>query len=242
MLGAYIAGSSGAHMNPAVTLANCVYRGFPGKKLPAYALAQILSGLCAAAVIYGNYKSAIDIFEGGVDIRTVPAASKNATAGIFATYPADFMTKTESFFSEVIATGLLVFMIYALQNDNNYGAGKSMVRLGLFSTIFGIASCFGWETSFAINPARDLGPRLLTSMVGYGAAVYTTANYYFWVPLLAPIAGALLGGLIYDVMLFTGESPINTPYWGLYRFVPGGRRRYARMGYQLPDESEQSLI
>nr|POE79666.1 aquaporin-3 [Quercus suber] len=225
MLGAYTAGISGAHLNPAVTLANCIYRSFPWRKLPVYVLAQLIGGLCAAAVIYGNYNSAIDVFEGGAGIRTVPDASEHATAAIFATYPASFMTTTGEFFSEFIATAILMFMIYCLQDNSNYGAGH-MVPLGLFATVFGIATCFGWETSFAINPARDLGPRLLTSMVGYGSAVYTTANHYFWIPLVAPTLGAVFGGFLYDTLLFTGQSPINTPYWGLYRFVPGMRRKY----------------
>ena len=71
----------------------------------------------AAAVVYGNYKSAIDVFEGGAGIRTVPGYSETATAGIFCTYPADFMTKTGQFFSEFIASMLLMFLIYALKDD-----------------------------------------------------------------------------------------------------------------------------
>jgi aquaglyceroporin related protein len=71
MLGVYTAGKSGAHLNPAVTLANCIYRKFPWRKFPTYTLAQILGAFCASAVVYGNYKSAIDMFEGGPGIRTV---------------------------------------------------------------------------------------------------------------------------------------------------------------------------
>jgi aquaglyceroporin related protein len=71
MLGVYVGGKSGAHLNPAVTLANCIYRKFPWRKLPIYTVAQTLGAFCAAAVVYGNYKSAIDQFEGGPGIRTV---------------------------------------------------------------------------------------------------------------------------------------------------------------------------
>lgn len=108
MLGVYASGISGAHINPAVTFANCVFRGFPWRKFPVYALAQVLGAMCAAGVVYANYKSAIDVFEGGAGIRTVPGYSKNATAGIFCTYPAEFMTKTGQFFSEFIASTLLM--------------------------------------------------------------------------------------------------------------------------------------
>lgn len=137
MLGVYAGGKSGAHLNPAVTFANCVYRKFPWRKFPIYAFAQTLGAFCAAGVVYGNYKSAIDVYEGGPNIRTVPGYSNHSSAGIFCTYPAAFMTKTGQFFSEFIASGILMFMIYALKDDGNLGAGD-MVPLGLFFVIFGI--------------------------------------------------------------------------------------------------------
>ncbi|KAJ5983573.1 hypothetical protein N7481_005672 [Penicillium waksmanii] len=123
MLGVYVSGASGAHINPAVTFANCVFRKFPWRKLPVYAISQLLGAMCGAAIVYGNYKSAIDVFEGGPNIRTVPGYSDTATAGIFCTYPADFMTKTGQFFSEFIASAILMFMIFALKDDGNMGAG-----------------------------------------------------------------------------------------------------------------------
>lgn len=137
MLGVYTSGLSGAHLNPAVTFANCVFRKFPWRKFPAYACAQVLGAFCASGVVYANYKSAIDVFEGGPNIRTVPGYSVNATAGIFCTYPAEFMTTTGQFFSEFIASTLLMFLIYVLKDDGNLGAGN-LTPLGLFFVIFGI--------------------------------------------------------------------------------------------------------
>ncbi|KAI6804312.1 aquaporin [Hortaea werneckii] len=220
MLGVYVSGISGAHINPAVTFANCVFRKFPWKKFPVYAIAQVLGAMCAAAVVYGNYKSAIDTFEGGAGIRTVPGYSQNASAGIFCTYPAPFMSNVGQFFSEFTASALLMFLIYALKDDANLGAGK-LTPLGLFFVIFGIGQCWGWETGYAINLARDTGPRLVSYMIGYGPEVWRAGNYYFWVPMVAPFCGCTFGGFLYDLLLFTGESPINTPYLGLYRFLPG---------------------
>lgn len=180
MLGVYTSGISGAHINPAVTFANCIYRRFPWRKFPIYMVAQILGAMCASAVVYANYKSAIDVFEGGPNIRTVPGYSDTATAGIFCTYPAAFMTKTGQFFSEFIASTILMFLIYALKDDGNLGAGN-LTPLGLFFVIFGIGACFGWETGYAINLARDFGPRLMSYMLGYGPHVWTAGDYYFWV-------------------------------------------------------------
>jgi len=218
MLGVYTGGISGAHLNPAVTFANCLFRKFPWRKFPVYALAQILGAMTASAVVYANYKSAIDVYEGGANIRTVPGYSETATAGIFCTYPAEFMTKTGQFFSEFIASALLMFMIYALKDEGNIGAGP-LTPLGLFFVIFGIGACFGWETGYAINLARDFGPRLVSYMIGYGHEVWAAGGYYFWVPMVAPFFGCSFGAWLYDVFLFTGESPINTPAMGLKRFT-----------------------
>ena len=83
-----------------------------------------------------------DVFEGGPGIRTVPGYSENATAGIFCTYPQPFMTKTGQFFSEFIASTLLMFLIFVLKDDGNLGAGP-LTPLGLFFVIFGIGrSCY----------------------------------------------------------------------------------------------------
>lgn len=180
MLGVYTAGKSGGHLNPAVTLANCVFRGHPWRKLPLYTIAQVLGAMTAAAVVYGNYRSAIDMYEGGVGIRTV--GGENSTAGIFCTYPQPFMTRTGMFFSEFIASAILQFVIFALADSGNIGAGPLM-PLCLFFLIFGIGACFGWETGYAINLARDFGPRLVSYMIGYGTEVWSAGGYYFWVSL-----------------------------------------------------------
>jgi aquaglyceroporin related protein len=184
MLGVYCSGISGAHLNPAVTFANCVFRKFPWRKLPGYLVAQVLGAFCASGVVYANYLSAIIEYEGGANIRTVPgSASLTPTAGIFCTYPASFMTKTGMFFSEFIASTILMFCIYALKDDGNLGAGN-LTPLGLFFVIFGLGACFGWETGYALNLARDFGPRLMSYCVGYGHEVWSAGGYYFWVCLL----------------------------------------------------------
>ena len=104
--------------------------------------------------------------------------------------------------------------------------------------IFGLGATLGWETGYAINLARDFGPRLFTYFVGYGHNVWSAGGYYFWVrlipclpvivtmtnpalqiPMVAPFLGATFGGFLYDFLLYTGDSPINTPWLGLKRVV-----------------------
>lgn len=122
MLGIYVAGDSGAFLNPAITFSNCLYRQLPWRRFPVYFLAQILGGFVGSGIVYGNYVNAVDLVEGH-GVRSVPPA-KTATAGIFCTYPQPFMTKTGMFFSEVVASAILVFVLFALKDQSNCGVPK----------------------------------------------------------------------------------------------------------------------
>jgi len=97
-----------------------------------------------------------------------------------------------------------MFCIYALQDNGNLGAGN-LTPLMLFFVIFGIGACFGWETGYAINLARDFGPRLMSYMLGYGPEVWRAGNFYFWIPMVAPFFGCTFGGWLYDMFIFTGS-------------------------------------
>lgn len=213
MLGVYVAGNSGAFLNPAVTLTSCVLRKMPWRRLPVYTIAQILGAFLAAGVVYGNYVNGINAAEGH-NVRT------NVTAGIFATYPSADLSgaKASQFFEQFIASALLNFVIFALQDDSNKGsfvASGAWFPLCLFFLMFGIGASFGWQTGFAINLARDFGPRLMSYCVGYGNEVWTAGGYYFWIPMVAPYCGCLFGGILYDLFIYTGESPVNQPFFGL---------------------------
>lgn len=224
MLGVYMAGKSGGHINPAVTFANCLYRRFPWRKFPIYLVAQLLGGMAASAIVYANYISAIDQFE-GPGIRSV--GLETSTAGIFASYPQPFMTKTGMFFSEFIASALLMVVLYSLLDPANINA-PHMTPIALFFLVFGIGACFGWETGYAINLARDFGPRLVSYMLGYGGEVWSAGGYYFWVPMVAPFMGCAFGGFLYDLFIYEGrDSPINTPYMGLRRFLRPNRSTWS---------------
>ncbi|KII90783.1 hypothetical protein PLICRDRAFT_697263 [Plicaturopsis crispa FD-325 SS-3] len=202
------AGISGGHINPAVTLALATWRDFPWKKVPGFILAQLLGGLCGAGAVYANYFHAIDIFEGGRGIRTTPG-----TASLFSTYALDYMTSVSCFFDEFLGTVVLILVVLAVTDRRNTPPPNGLVPLVLFITILGIGAALGMQTGYAINPARDLGPRLLTSMVGYGKDVYTFRNHYWlWCPVIAPIIGAQFGTFVYDALLYTGsESILNRP-------------------------------
>ncbi|KAI0087004.1 aquaporin-like protein [Irpex rosettiformis] len=207
-LGVWVSGGvSGGHINPAVTIALATFRDFPWRKVPIYIFAQLLGGICGAGCIYANYIHAIDLVEGGRHVRTL------TTAGLFSTYAADYMTNVSCFFDEFLGTAILLICVLSFTDRANGPPPAGLVPLSLFILILGIGSALGMQTGYAINPARDLGPRILTAMVGYGGQVFTFRHqYWLWCPVLGPILGALVGTLVYDSLLFTGsEALVNQP-------------------------------
>ncbi|CAD0087751.1 unnamed protein product [Aureobasidium vineae] len=144
------------------------------------AVAQVLLGANDKTAPGGNGYGGYQSISWGW--ATVPP-SPTATAGIFCTYPKAYMTKASMFFSEFIASAILMFVIFALKDDTNNGVsqgGGNWFPLGLFFLIFGIGACFGVETGYAINLARDFGPRLMSYALGYGHEVFSAGGYYFW--------------------------------------------------------------
>lgn len=200
-------GISGGHINPAVTIAFATMRDFPWRKVPAFLLAQFLGAFVAAAIIYGNYLGAIDIVEGG-GARTI-----SGTAGLFATYPLDYVTNIRAFFDEFLGTAMLLIVVCAVTDNNNGPPPPGLVPLCLFFTLVAIGSALGMQTGYAINPARDFGPRTFTAMAGYGRAVYNFRHqYWLWCPVIAPICGGIVGVFFYDLFLYLGsESILNRP-------------------------------
>lgn len=191
------AGVSGAHLNPAVTLAFAALRRFPWRKVPAFVLAQGAGAFAGAAVTFLTYREAFDHFDGGARQVTGPLA----TAGIFATYPQPFLSAVPGgFVDQVVGTALLMLGIFAIADRRNIGpATAGPVLVGALVVLIGIT--FGFNAGYAINPARDLGPRLFTFLAGWGGEVFRAGSHWWWVPIVAPCIGAVLGGAVYDLFV-----------------------------------------
>ncbi|KAH9067500.1 aquaporin [Lactarius vividus] len=208
-LGVWISGGiSGGHLNPVVTICSAIFRKFPWKKVPLYIFGQLIGAFFGSLFVYANYSHAIDLFEGGKGIRTVPG-----TASLFTSYAAPYMPAANCFFDEFFATFLLLIAVWAVTDPRNSPPPSGMVPLVIFFVVLGIGTTFGMQTGFAINPARDLGPRLMTFTVGYGGEVFTYRNqFWFWCTTLGPLLGGIFACFLYDSLLYLGhDSPVNAP-------------------------------
>ncbi|RHY04318.1 hypothetical protein DYB25_010063 [Aphanomyces astaci] len=194
MLGIHAAGGvSGAHLNPAISIALAVYNRFPWKKVPMYALSQFVGAFIAALFVFIVYYPALNAMD--------PDRTVSKTAGIFATYPMSWEHQGSAFVCEMLATALLVFTIFSVDDPTNMPTNPIMKPLTVGLIVVMIGMSFGMPTGYAMNPARDLGPRTFTALAGWGSGVFTAANHYFWIPVVAPIVGAILGGGAYIVVI-----------------------------------------
>lgn len=190
-MGIYVAGkTSGAHLNPAVTVTLAAYRGFPWAKVIPYSIAQIAGAFLGAAIVFWNYHPAFLKADPGLD----------HTAGVFTTFPAFTGQPMAGLLDQIIGTALLMLMIFAITDERNQPpANLGPLMVGLIVVVIGMA--FGGMHGYAINPARDFGPRLLTVVAGFKNNGLTDGSYVFWVPIVGPLVGGLIGGFTYDALI-----------------------------------------
>jgi glycerol uptake facilitator protein len=208
ILGVYVAGRiSGGHINPAVTIALATFGDFPWRKVLPYSLAQTAGVFVAAIIVRFVYADLI---------FKVDPQHTIATQGIYSTLPGngvDGVGIPTAFFDQVVGTAILVFVVFALITvaNNPPQANLAPVVIGLL--VVGIGMAWGANAGYAINPARDFGPRLASLVTGYETAMFDqNGNLYFWLPIVAPIIGGLLGGALWkftiERYLPAGPEPV----------------------------------
>ncbi len=194
MLGIYVAGAiSGAHINPAVTLALAARGKLPWNKVLPYWGAQVLGAFVAALILYFVYQGAINNAIGGANI----ADPSKGVGYVFYTYPKAFVGTFGAFGDEFLGTALLTGLIFAIVDARNQPVQSNLNPLIIGFLIVAIGASFGLNTGYAINPARDLGPRLWIALVSGGES-FSVNNYYFWIPIVAPLLGGVVGAFVYD--------------------------------------------
>jgi glycerol uptake facilitator protein len=196
----YVTGAvSGTHANPAVTLALALYRGFPWKKVLPYSAAQVVGGFLGAAVVYLLYAPVIDHYN---TLHHLTRELDGGAAGVFFTHPGLAITPLHAFVDEIVLTAFLLLGIFAITEDFNTvapQANSSALIIGLLVAAIGASA--GYLEAWAINPARDLGPRLFAYLAGWGSAALPSPGNYWWVPIAGPLIGGVIGGGLYQGLI-----------------------------------------
>ncbi len=189
---------SGAHINPAVTIALASIGAFPLAQVPGYIIAQMLGAFVGAVLVFVHYLP-----------HWKETEDPNLKLGVFSTGPA-IRDTASNFISEFIGTAVLLFGILAIGANAGalaagdvdlsvaYGTALAPLLVGLLVLVIGLS--LGGTTGYAINPARDLGPRIahaILPIAGKGGSDWG----YSWIPVVAPIAGGIVGALLFQFTL-----------------------------------------
>ncbi|KOV96800.1 MIP family channel protein [Streptomyces sp. NRRL B-1140] len=210
ILGIYVAGGvSGAHINPAVTLAFAVRRRFPWVKVLPYWVSQVAGALAGAALVYAVYHDAINAFDAAfkgpkTDGKTL------ASFSIFATFPAPYFHGGiwGPLIDQIVGTAFLVMLVVAIIDLRNTAVKANLGPVVIGFVVAAIGMSYGANAGYAINPARDFGPRLFTWMAGWDGLAFPGSlagafSGYWWIPIVGPLIGGVIGVLVYD--LFIGD-------------------------------------
>ncbi|MHB0774196.1 MIP/aquaporin family protein [Halomonas sp. WWR20] len=199
-LAIYVTGSvSGTHANPAVTLALATFRDFPWKKVVPYWVAQVVGAFVGAMIVYTLFSPVIDHFN---QTHGLTRADGGA-AGVFFTHPGLAITPMHALLDEIILTALLLFGIFAITEQYNETApmaNSGALMIGLLVAIIGAS--MGYLEAWAINPARDFGPRLFAYFAGWGSSALPAPGNYWWIPVVGPLIGGVIGGGAYRLLIY----------------------------------------
>ncbi|MCL6671613.1 MULTISPECIES: MIP/aquaporin family protein [Streptomyces] len=210
VFGIYVAGGvSGAHLNPAVTLAFAVRRKFAWAKVLPYWGSQLVGAFTGAALVYGVYHNAIGAFDGAMKGPKTNGHTL-ASFSIFGTFPAPYFHGGiwGPLIDQIVGTAFLVMLVVALIDMRNTAVQANLGPLLIGFVVAAIGMSFGANAGYAINPARDFGPRLFTWIAGWKelalpGSLSGAFSAYWWIPIVGPLIGGVIGVLVYD--LFIGD-------------------------------------
>jgi glycerol uptake facilitator protein len=189
---------TGCHANPAVTLALAFFRKFSWRKVIPYCVAQVVGGFAGAAIVYALFWPVINLFNAQHHLTRAAGGA----AGVFFTHPGLAITPMHAFSDQIILTAILIFGIFAITeqyNEQAPGANSGALIIGFL--VAAIGASMGYLEAWAINPARDFGPRLFCFLTGWGGAAFPSPDNYWWIPIVGPLIGGVIGGGAYQLLI-----------------------------------------
>jgi glycerol uptake facilitator protein len=202
-LAVYVTGGiSGAHINPAVTLGAAIRKQLPWRKVPSYWVAQVLGCFVGAALVFLVYNNAINHYD-QVNHIIKGQANSVATYSTFATFPAAYFHNVMGpLVDQIVGTFFLVLCVWAITDELNSPVGSNMAPFMVGMVVLAVGISFGANAGYAINPARDFGPRMFALIAGWGKVAfpgnYGNINDYFWIPIVGPLVGGALASVVYE--------------------------------------------
>ena len=198
-LAIYVTGSvSGTHANPAVTLSLAIFRNFEWKKVVPYWLAQVVGAFAGAAIVYVLFGPVIDHYNETHQLTRVAGGA----AGVFFTHPGLAITPMHALLDQIILTAFLLFGIFAITEQYNEMApmaNSGALMIGLLVATIGAS--MGYLEAWALNPARDFGPRLFAYLAGWNSSALPSPENYWWIPIVGPLIGGVVGGGAYQCLI-----------------------------------------
>jgi glycerol uptake facilitator protein len=200
----YVAGGiTGAHINPAISLGAAIRKQLPWGKFPGYVVAQVLGCFVGAALVFLVYNNAINHFDQMNNI--VKGTPKSLpTYSTFATFPAPYFHNVLGpLIDQIVGTFFLALFVFAITDEFNLPVRANLGPWMVGMVVMAIGISFGANAGYAINPARDFGPRIFAWIAGWGKLAmpgdYGWINNYFWVPIVGPLIGGAIAAFAYDI-------------------------------------------
>ncbi|CAH8554851.1 unnamed protein product [Schistosoma turkestanicum] len=184
------------HCNPAVTLASAIVGKLPFRRILFYTLFQVLGAFLGALVVFAVYREKIMEYAVTHDNGKLLL---NSTGGIFVTNPS--ASHLTCFLDQVLGTALLTAGAFAITDPNGWKLPDHLHPLHLAFLVYALVGCFALNAGAALNPARDLGPRLMIFLFGWGNQAFSGADYFFWIPIAGPYIGAVIGAVLYELTI-----------------------------------------
>lgn len=218
-----VAATSGGHINPAITISLATFGKFPWREVPVYVVAQISGGIVGSFVLYFLYRGPIAAFEAANGIERGEPGSE-LTAMIWACFapnpaiagalewPADVVTLPTALLAEAFATFVLALVVFAVTDErNSFAPSLPVFALTLGLVVGFLVAVEAPLTMTGINPARDLGPRIAITFLGWNGVTFSGPGAIWWVWTVGPIIGAIAGGAAWQFLFgsYLAARPVD---------------------------------